>query len=138
MGVHGLLGQLPGGNMSEQRVGLRTLPVLRGVARRLAHLDAGGPVYICALRHKVPYDNRDYVPAAREFLRMLISFEINFEWDFVMVFDGCRPEEKRHEHQRRRAKAGNVVIDGTFIAICVEICRSRSVKYVVSPAEVDM
>ena len=76
MGVHGLLPHLPGGDMREQRVGLRTLPVLRGVARRRAHIDAGGPVYICALRHKVSYDNRDYVPAVREFLRMLISFEI--------------------------------------------------------------
>ena len=119
MGVHGLLQHLPGGDMREQRVGLRTLPVLRGVARRRAHIDAGGPTYICAHRHKVPYDNCDYIPAAREFARMLISFEIDFEWDFVMVFDGCRPEEKRHELQRRRAKEGGVIITGTFIAICV-------------------
>ena len=138
MGIHGLLKQLPGGNMSEQRVGLHTLAVLRGAARRRAHIDAGGVVYICALRHKVPYDDGDYVPAAREFCRTLISFELNYEWDFVLVFDGCPPEEKRHEHQRRRARAGGVRIDATFIAMCVQICRARCVEYVVSPAEADM
>ena len=121
MGVNGLLKQLPGGDMGESRVGFRTLRALRGAARRRVHIDAGGVTYLCALRHKVPYDNGDYVPAAREFLRQLISFELVCEWDFVLVFDGCSPEEKRHELQRRRAKAGGVLIDGTFIAICVQI-----------------
>jgi len=138
MGIKGLLKELPGGRMQEQRVGFDTLAASLGVARVDARIDAGSVLFICALRHKEPFDNGDYGPAAREFVRQLLSFEISHSWDFTMVFDGCSPPEKRHELKRRRAKGGGIVIDGVFIAMCVNICRVRSVKYVVSPAEADM
>ena len=138
MGIKGLLKELPGGKMADQRVGFDALAASRGAGRFSAEVDAGSVLHICALRHKAPFDDGDYVPAAREFNRMLISFELSCNWDVTMVFDGCPPPEKRHEHQRRRAKEGGVVVDGVFIAMCVQICRVRSVKYLVSPAEADM
>ena len=61
-----------------------------------------------------------------------------YKWDYTLVFDGRPPEEKRHEHARRREKVGSVVIDSTFISICVVICKRHFVKYVVAPAEADM
>ena len=66
MGVKGLLKELPGGNMEEQRVGFARLAALRGEARRHADVDAGTLIFVCALLHKEAYDKGDYVPAARE------------------------------------------------------------------------
>ena len=66
MGVKGLLKELPGGNMKEQRVGFATLSALCSEARRCADIDAGTLIFVCALRHKEAYDKGDYVPAARE------------------------------------------------------------------------
>ena len=64
--------------------------------------------------------------------------DLIYKWNYTLVFDGCPPQEKRHEHQRRRQKEDTVVIKATFIAMCVLICRRRFAKYVVSPAEADM
>ena len=56
----------------------------------------------------------------------------------TLVFDGCPPKEKQHEHQRRCDKEGGVAINAIFIAMCVHIRRLQFVKYSVSPAESDM
>ena len=67
MGVKGLLRELPGGDMKDQRVGFHTLDVLRGEARHPVDIDTGTLIFVCALRHKVAYNSGNYVPAARDF-----------------------------------------------------------------------
>ena len=62
--------------MKEQRVGFATLSALRGEARRHADIDTGTLIFVCALGHKEAYGNGDYVPAAREFQRKLIAFNL--------------------------------------------------------------
>ena len=47
MGVKGLLKELPGGDMEDQRVGFSTLDILRGPARRPADIDTGTLVFVC-------------------------------------------------------------------------------------------
>ena len=52
MGVKGLLKELPGRNMEDQRVGFLTLDVLCGLAQRPADIDTCTLVFACAIRHK--------------------------------------------------------------------------------------
>ena len=51
MGIKGLLKELPGGKMPEQRVGFDTLAASLGVVRFDARVDAGSVLHICAHRH---------------------------------------------------------------------------------------
>ena len=138
MGVKGLLKELPGGDVGQcQRTGFANLAALHNRFRP-ADIDTGTLIFVCALRHKEAFNAGDYVPAAREFQRQIISMNLIYKWDYTLVFDGRPPEEKRHEHARRREKVGSVVIDSTFISICVVICKRHFVKYVVAPSEADM
>ena len=76
MGVKGLLRELPGGDMKDQRVGFHTLDVLRGEACHPVDIDTGTLVFVCALRHKVEYNSKNYVPAARDFQNQLIPIDL--------------------------------------------------------------
>ena len=124
--------------MKEQRLGFATLSALHGKTHRCSDIDTGMLIFVLALLHKEAYANGDYIPAAREFQRQLIAFDLVHKWDYTLVFDGCPLKEKQCEHQRRCDKGGGVAINTIFIAMCMHICRLRFVKYIVSPAEADM
>ena len=61
------------------------------------------------------YDNGNYVPIACKFQWQLIAFDLVHKWDYTLVFDGCPPKEKQHEHQRRCDRGGDVAINAIFI-----------------------
>ena len=56
----------------------------------------------------------------------------------TLVFDGQPPDEKRHEHARRRGDDNHVVIKAEFIAMCVLVCKRHFIRFIVSPAKADM
>ena len=136
MGVNGLLQELPGGDIkTSARVGFEKLGLLRG---RPVDTDTGTLIYVCALRHKDAYNAGDYLPAAAEFQRQIISLNLLYKWDVTLVFDGRPPDEKRHEHARRRGDGDHIIIKAEFIAMCVLVCKRHFVGFIVSPAEADM
>ena len=136
MGITGLLKELPGGDMKTSAyVGFDTLDVLRGVP---VDIDTGTLIYACALRHKDAFNAGDYLPAAAEFQRQIISLNLLYKWDFTLVFDGPRPEEKRHENARRSGNDAHIDIKAEFIAMCVVVCQRHFFRFIVSPAEADM
>ena len=121
MGITGILKELPGGDMKTSAyVGFDTLDLLRGVP---VDIDTGTLLYACALRHKDAFNAGDYLPAAAEFQRQIISLNLLYKWDFTLVFDGPRPEEKRHEHARRSGNDAHIDIKAEFIAMCVVVCK---------------
>ena len=100
MGVTDLLRELPGGNTkADTRFGFSKLAVLDSF---LASIDTGGLVFLCAYRHNEAYNSGDYLPAAREFQRLIIAMNLLHKWKYTLVFDGVPPKEKAHEHLRRR------------------------------------
>ena len=137
MGVKGLPKELPGGGVEDQCVRFLTLGVLQGPTRRPDDIDTGTLVFSCALRHKEAYNTGYHVPITREFQHQLISLYLIHKWDYTLVLDGCPWAEKCPEHQRRCRKEDLVIIDTTFITICVLICRQRFVKYITSPTEAE-
>ena len=60
------------------------LGLLRG---RPVDIDTGTLIYVCALRHKDVYNAGDYLPAAAEFQRQIISLNLLYKWDVTLV---CR------------------------------------------------
>jgi 5'-3' exonuclease len=136
MGVKILLPNLPGGDMESTITGFEKLKVLRN---RSIDIDSGTLIYTCAFRHRTAYNAGDYLPAVREFQRTLIVLTKIEKWNInTVVFDGVPPEEKAHEHRRRRQKADSIVITSTFIAMCVKVCKKLFINYVVAPQEADM
>ena len=71
MGITGLLKELCGGNMEDQR-GFLTLNILCGLAQRPANIDAGTLVFVSAyvLRHN-EYNAGRYLPVLRKFQRKI-------------------------------------------------------------------
>ena len=109
--------------------------VMRG---RPIHLDAGGLLYVCAHRHLQAYLAGNYLPAVTEFQQQLLLFEVVYKWIITVVFDGCPPIEKQHEHDRRRQDPTSIVITSEYIAMCIRVCKNRCMNFVVAPAEADM
>lgn len=138
MGIHGLLAELPGGKTSETKRDFSKLTMLSGQKRKCVDIDTGTLLFICALRHKVPYLAGDYLPAACEFLRQTIVFDVVHEWDCTYIFDGVPPPEKAPEHERRQLREDSITINSTYIAMCAKICRQRCINYTVAPKEADM
>ena len=135
MGVKWLLKELPVGDVKAcTRVGFLGLEILRGC---LVDIDTCPLVFVCTLRHKEAFNAVNYVPAAGEFQCQIISINLLYKWDYTLVFDGQPPKEKCHEHQRRCERENNVVVDATFIAICVLIYKCYYVRCIVTPAEAD-
>ena len=136
MGIKDLLKELPGGNAkTSTRYGFADLAILRGFP---ASADTGTLLFVCAFRHKDAFVAGDYIPAAREFQRQIISMNLLYKWEYTLVFDGVPPTEKRHEHRRRQSKQGSLTMTAEFISICILICKRHFVKFVVAPAEADM
>ena len=74
MGVTDLLRELPGGNTkADTRFGFSKSDVLD---RFPASLDTGGLVFLCAHRHKEAYNSGDYLLAAMEFQRLIVTFNL--------------------------------------------------------------
>ena len=101
MGVKGLLEELPGSDMEDQRIRFSTLDILCGLAQRPANIDTSMLVLVCALRHKEAFNADNYVPAACEFQRQPIFLDLIYKWDYTLMFGGRPPTEKHHEHQWR-------------------------------------
>ena len=136
MGITDLLKELPGGNAKTcTRYGFADITILRSFP---ASVDTGTLLFVCAFRHKDAFDAGDYIPAAREFQRQIISMNLLYKWEYTLVFDGIPPKEKRHEHRRRQSKQGSLTMTAKFISICILICKRHFVKFVVAPAEADM
>ena len=53
MGAKGLLKELDGGDMEDQRIGFSTLDIIRGPAQRPADINTGTLVFVC---HKEAHD----------------------------------------------------------------------------------
>ena len=88
MRVKGLLRELPGGEMKDQRVGFNTLDVLRGEARHLVYIDTGMLIFVGSLWYKVVYNSGNYVPSSRNFQNQLIAMDLIYKWNCTLVFDG--------------------------------------------------
>jgi hypothetical protein len=56
----------------------------------------------------------------------------------MFVFDGPRPEEKRHKHARRSGDDTHIDIKAEFIAVCVVVCKRHFIRFIVSPAKANM
>ena len=118
MCVIDLLKELPGDNTKANTwFGFSKLAVLD---RFPASIGTGGLVFLCAHRHKEAYNSGDYLPAAREFQRLIITFNLLHRWQYSLVF------------------GGGVIINAEFIGICILICKRHFVKFIVAPAEADM
>lgn len=55
-----------------------------------------------------------------------------------MIFDGIPPIEKQAEHTRRQNDPNSIRITSDYIAMCIQVCKSRCIPYIVAPAEADM
>ena len=136
MGINGLLQELPGGdNKTSACVGFEKFDFLRG---RPVDIDTVTLIYVCALRHKDEYNAGNYLPAAVELQHQIISLNLLYKLETTLVFDRQPPDEKRHEHARRRGDDSHVVIKAEFIAMCVLLFKRHFVRFIVSPAEADM
>jgi hypothetical protein len=136
MGIKGLLSELPGGKMDDLYRGFADLSDLMKGER--VDIDAGTLLYVCAWRHKQVYADGNYLPSVAAFQAQLVILEAINKWQFTVVFDGCPPVEKQHEHMRRRQDPTSIVITSDYIAMCVQVCKTRCMDYVVAPAEADM
>ena len=83
--------------MEDTLCGFSRLDILCNKSRP-ADFDTGTLIFFCALRHKEAYNNGDYMPAAREFQRQIITLKLIHKWDYTCVFDGLPPTKKRPEH----------------------------------------
>ena len=138
MGIKNLLKKLPSDDALQfQRYDFSKLEILRNKNGQ-ADIDTMTLLVVCALRHKEAYNAGNYIPAAREFQRQVISMNLVHRWDFVLVFDGHPPKIKEHEHARQKSKDDSIRINATFIAIFIRVCKRHFVRYIVAPEEADM
>ena len=129
--------ELPGGDPStDTRKGFSTIDFLAD-GKVQADLDAGTLVFVCALRHRQEYEAGVYLPATREFLRMMILLRKVHKWSFRVVFDGVPPPEKRYEHERRNQQDG-LRITSLFEAHCIHVCKRMNIPYIVAASEADV
>ena len=137
MGIKGLFLECPGGTGDDLIVGFSNLSHLRNKANP-ADLDSGTLLYTCAWSRRDEYNAGNYIPAVRQFKQQVLFMTVVYKWDFTMIFDGCPPPEKAHEHERRKDKEGGLRITSTYIAMCKEVCKDSGVPYIVAPQEADM
>ena len=136
MGVNGLLPELPGGDVANA-VTFEKIPELKSSP---VDIDTGTLLFQCAYKHQATFTQGNYVPAVREFQSRIAVLRSVYNWrDMEVIFDGIPPKEKSHEHQRRRAQRSDddIVIDSTYISMCVKVCQRCQVPFVVAPFEAD-
>ena len=90
MGVKGLLGELPGGDVHRStHIRFSKLEILRN---HPADANTGILIFIGALRHNEAYNGGGYIFAACEFQRQIIALNLLYKWDYTLVFDGHLPK----------------------------------------------
>ena len=122
MGIKGLFLECPGGTGDDLIVGFSNLSHLRNKANP-ADLDSGTLLYTCAWSRRDEYNAGNYIPAVRQFKQQILFMTVVYKWDFTMIFDGCPPPEKAHEHERRKDKEGGLRITSTY-----KPCAKKSAK----------
>ena len=137
MGIKDLLPELPGGHSSESKTSFNLLEMFKDRGRP-ADIDVGTLIYICAIRHKPAFLQRDHTPSLREFQRQLIILNSIYRWDFTCIFDGFPPPQKKHEHARRQMKEDSIAITSDFIILCTKVCSRMFIPFVVARSEADM
>lgn len=137
MGIKNLLRHLPGGRADDQRKKFSTLTSLSN-RKTPVDIDCGSLIYSCVLHNTDAYLDGNLLPAAKEFYRRAIYIMHILKWDAVFVMDGSSPEEKKHEHERRRARHNGMSISSTMTAMCAKVCQQHLIPFVVSPQEADM
>ena len=73
------------------------------------------------------YANGNYLPSVAAFQAQLVILEAINKWKFTVV-----------EHMRRSQDPSSIAITSDYIAMCVQVCKTRCIDYVVAPAEADM
>ena len=79
----------------------------------MADINSGRLIFTCALVHKAAFKVKNYIPALGEFKKRLMILTTLHRWRYTTILDGRLPTEKRHKHERCRAKA--LVDDGVAV-----------------------
>ena len=134
MGIHNLLKELPDGSVTDDTVyGFDKIDYNKHI-----DIDAGGLVFVSAIRHKAAFNAGEYKRSIEDFQRQLVMLNVIHQWKYTIVFDGPRPAQKENERRRRSEKEDTVEVTSTFIAMCIKVCQRLFVNYVVGHKEADM
>lgn len=137
MGIPGLFQECLGGTTANQVTDFGKLHQLKD-KNSLVDINTGTLIFSCGLIHKIEFEAGNNTPALREFKKRLVIPTSLYNWDYPLMFDGCPPQEKVHEHARRRNKESGVAIISTFVRICTQVCKQCCVPYIVAPSQADM